>query len=94
MLDLKKEVIKRQAQVLLGKGCGEKGEDESDLQEGMRVETPAGMATITSIGICPILQRWRCGVRTDINQADGSHFRAFHLSEVKSIVQQPLKIFM
>ena len=78
--------------------CEETREDYPHLQEGMKVNTPVGLATITSIVQCPILKKPRCSVQTADKQPDGSHFRAFHLSEVTllqfvSLSQQVLYTF-
>jgi hypothetical protein len=54
-------------------------------QIGQRVATPAGFATITNITECPRLHRLRCSVTTDEAQPDGSHFKAFDLSEVHPV---------
>jgi len=97
MLDLKKEALRRKAQshLLQSKvqpvACSEETrEDYPHLQEGMKVNTPAGLATITSIVQCPILKKPRCSVQTADRQPDGSHFRAFHLSEVTVLQAVPL----
>ena len=97
MLDLKKEALRRKAQshLLQSKvqpvACSEgTREDYPHLQVGVKVHTPAGLATITSIVQCPILKKPRCSVQTADKQADGSHFRAFHLSEVTVLQAVPL----
>ncbi len=45
------------------------------LQVGMRVQTPVGAAVISNI-------LTRCSVHTDQQQEDGSHWKAFDISEV------------
>ena len=55
------------------------------LVEGMRVETPAGLATIRHISYCDRLKQLRCSVRTDAVQQDGSHWAAFDVSQVQLI---------
>ena len=64
--------------------------DYPHLKEGMQVLTPAGIATISSISQCPILKKHRCSVHSSTAQPNGSHFAAFHLSEVTPFSQQTL----
>ena len=65
-------------------------EHKTDLVEGMRVETPAGLATIRFIRHCPRLKRLRCAVRTDYVQPNGLRFAAFDVSEIQPIEQGKL----
>ena len=65
-------------------------EHKMDLVEGMRVETPAGLATIRFIKHCPRLKRLRCAVRTDYVQPNGLRFAAFDVSEIWPIEQGKL----
>ncbi len=56
------------------------------LVRGQRVQTPGGLATVNLVTYCEILKRWRCAVKTDQRQSDGSHWAVFDVSAIRQIV--------
>lgn len=64
--------------------------DYPHLYVDARVNTPAGLGTISIISQCPVLHRPRCGVRTDRVQPNGSQFAAFDLAQVVLVKQGTL----
>jgi hypothetical protein len=61
--------------------------DRPALKVGMQVQTPRGLAELTSVVQCPILKRARVSVLlAERKNADGSRFAAFDLAEVRPVV--------
>jgi hypothetical protein len=67
-------------------------EQKTDLVEGMRVDTPAGLATVRMVRYFENLKvpRWRCAVRTDAVQSDTTRFAVFDVTQVQPISQRTI----